>query len=189
MPPTAFTATKARGEKDLTLLNQDSRTRAITIRLRHKFTMFPQSSYPYRNSSGHSCNTGFILVINTGFIIIGINLILYCISIVTNTISRPVFGWLHVHRLNGLGGGREMETRGKKAAGPGCGAPSVSAKPGPFLRARPGRKQRQHKPGSHRYKPTSHGGGHRYGASPPNMDGAQPPCAITTSCPAVRVPR
>ena len=78
---------KARGEKDITLLNKDSRTRAITIRLRHKFTMFPQSSYPYRNSSGHSCNTGFILVINTGFIIIGINLILYCISIVTNTIS------------------------------------------------------------------------------------------------------
>ena len=93
---------KARGEKDITLLIKDSRTRAITIRLRHKFTMFPQSSYPYRNSSGHSCNTGFILVINTGFIIIGINLILYCISIVTNTTSITNSGrYSHIHVVYG----------------------------------------------------------------------------------------
>ena len=77
-------------------------------------------------------------------------------------------------------GGREMETRGKKAAGPGCGASSVSAKPGPFLRARPGRKQRQHKPGSHRHKPASHGGASLNDIGRPNS------CAVRTPLDALQ---
>ena len=65
---------------------------------------------------------------------------------------RPFVGWVG-QRTPGRPG---METRGKKAAGPGCGASSISGNPGPFLRSLPGRKQRQHKPGSHRHKPASH---------------------------------
>ena len=99
--------------------------------------------------------------------------------------GRPLAGWVG-QRTPGRPG---METRGKKAAGPGCGASSISGNPGPFLRALPGRKQRQHKPGSHRHKPASHGGASLNDIGRPNSCAARRSPRRMSTFPAKRVPR